>query len=374
MVLAFLELVFAIPIFTYYIIHYLKYRAMHAGYLTLFTFCVGAGIFWESSRLFLAFSYHIFYEVLDGFFFLLKSFSAFLGAFVLLELAIKIINKSGLGSKYYNIIRIVYIMIVPLITLFIFYTNIRIGPDGLGLYEYQVNQVMVPLFYIFYLPVAIFMFLEIRKIQALIKNKKTIKIYNLFIIFLVLAVFDRFFAINYTYYYGNSVPAIFSNFCLKLIYTISIFILLFKFGNFIEFIGVYFDIKTIYLINNKGMTIYTYNFQYGGKDLITSSRDLVLGGFMYAISRGLKHIIEATGELETIKIGNKSVIFTQGNYLFGALFATESTPILKDKLVLFVKNVEDKYKTIFEQEKGEYLIIMKSPEHNLDEIVWEIFR
>lgn len=328
---------------------------------------------WESLRMFFFIYIPIFYDILDEFIFILKSFLIFIGIFVLLELAIKILQKAGLSSKYYIIARITTFMAIPLFSILNFCTYIKIGPNELGINEYQVNQILILLFYSIYIPIAVFLYYKINNAKKMFNNKKPVKIFNILIILLISTVVERLIALSYSYYFGTSLNAIIINFCFKLSYTFGLFILLFKYPDFLEFIGVYFDIKSIYLINNKGDTIYRFDFQSIDHDLPPNSRDLVLGGFIYAISRGLKHIVDVPGELETLKIGNVTIFLTHGKYIFGTLFATENTPILIQKLVAFVKNVENKYRTILENEESP-ILKFKDLEKDLNILVSEIFR
>ncbi|MFX1449280.1 MAG: hypothetical protein ACFFCM_00475 [Promethearchaeota archaeon] len=373
LILAIVVFIFGYPILINYVTRYLRYRASNTQYITLILISFGISIYWESYRTFSFIVFHGIFKALDEFLFIFGTFFIFVGIFITVELTISVIKKSGFDSKTLLIIRTISFLAIPLISILNFFTYSRTEPNNLGIYVFQVHLSLIPIFYLIYLPIALFLSYKIKNTQKEIKNRRTAGIFTIFSIFLIVIVVERLFSVSYIYYYGNDELANILNFSLKSGYFIGLFILIFKFPDFIEFIGVYFDLKSIYLITKNGETVYRFDFQIIDKNLSSTARDLVLGGFIYAISGGLKHVIDVTGELETIKIGNITIIFKFGEKLFGTLITADNTPILEDKLSKFVKEVETEFKEVIDHWVGD-ISLFKDDEKTIDTIIMEIFR
>ncbi|MFX0132681.1 MAG: hypothetical protein ACFFDN_03445 [Candidatus Hodarchaeota archaeon] len=364
---------FGFTTFSYFLVRFLKYRAKNTGLIALLHFSAGFGIVWQMYRVYVLILLGGILTGLDESLFIINTSFIFIGLYLLVEITIQFIQKSGDVSRVNNIIRIIYIMAIPLLSVINIFTYLKTAPNSFGIYVYQVHPIMIPIFFILYLPVALFLYHKLRTIGHEFKNRETYKILLVFTFLLIFMMTERLLSISYTYQYGNEISAILFNFSMRISYIVGLFILVFKYPTFLEFVGVFFDVKSLYLISKKGETIYGYDFESMEPELPSTLSDLILGGFVYAISGGLKHIIKFTGDIETIKMRNVTILFIHGKEIFAILFSTEYTPILRKKLNDFVNKVETKYETILKNWKGD-LTIFRKPKNNLEELVWEIFR
>ena len=183
--------------------------------------------------------------------------------------------------------------------------------------------------------------------MSTIASKKLLKLYEqrfqraltIFIITLFIHVMSQYF----TFF---STEARILSVCL-LVASCIIGVYFFKTDpNFLVRIGTSFAFKSIFLIKNNGQTIYSHEFQ----QMLSQTKDkktinYLLGGFIYALSHGIKEIVKHDygSALRSMDFGTFKMLFYYTDQLFGVLFATTSNNLMYNKLKNFVDAFEQTF-------------------------------
>ena len=126
-----------------------------------------------------------------------------------------------------------------------------------------------------------------------------------------------------------------------------------KYPRFMDNFSTYFCVKSLFLIKDSGQTILGLDFQQNPDENYRAQKDLLLGGFLYAISSGLEFTAALKGKLKTLEIGDTTLIIKYGKYTFGVLFVTEHTETIYEHFNAFMEEFEEKYEKPLKNWTGE---------------------
>lgn len=132
-------------------------------------------------------------------------------------------------------------------------------------------------------------------------------------------------------------------------------IFLVKKHNFLAQIHSTFAYKSLYVIRNNGQTIYSHEFERiidGMKD--TKTIQYLIGGFIYAITHGIKEIIKEEYEtyLRVMDFGKLKMLFYYGEAVFGVLFSKESNKVIYNRLEQFINQFEREFVQLSEDKSA----------------------
>lgn len=142
-------------------------------------------------------------------------------------------------------------------------------------------------------------------------------------------------------------------------------ILYIKNPKILVYLGSVLGMKSIYIVRNNGMTIYTKDFTPSSViDKTDRNRiNLLIGGFVYAISHGIKEIIkhEYQTNLKSMNFGIIKLIFGYGEKVFGVLFTTSTNDYLQKRLTQFIKRFEEENAEKLDTWIGDITYMSKKP-------------
>ncbi len=224
---------------------------------------------------------------------------------------------------------------------------------GYTFYTFRINEILFYSIIALSIPFMILLSIRLRIILKEIRNR-TIKnqLMLLGFIFITL-ILERYYNMGH-FVLPHSFNGLLVEFSLITFSAIIALVIFLKYPNLLELISTYFCVKSIYVIKKKGgQLLFGYDFHEAGKKDFTEPENLLLGGFLYAISRGLEITLKLSGDLELIQIENNYLIFKQGRFVVGLVFATEDLPTTQLNLLLFLQNFEKHYETKLRQWKGD---------------------
>lgn len=316
-------------------------------------------------------------ELLDTIFFI-STFVAVFAAFAALLRIISILSRqSGVNinpesdkrkESYMRMVSIIVVGIVAFINVVSYY---KTPIDARGFYLYQLNPYVFLITSLIYFPLIFFIFKRTRLIFKKIQDKE---LRNHLIILIAMV---SIWTINIHFYIGIY-PVLPSYYILTLIhfslflFSIVFYTVLFrKHPGFMEDLSTYFCVKSLYLIKDSGQTILGLDFQeFKNKDYRTQ-QELLLGGFLYAISSGLEFTTTLKGKLKTLVIGDTTLIIKYGKYTFGVLFVTEHTETIHEHFDAFMEKFEAKYENALKNWTGE---ISKFKINEIEELLEPYFK
>jgi hypothetical protein len=124
--------------------------------------------------------------------------------------------------------------------------------------------------------------------------------------------------------------------------------LIFRYPNFAEDLGIYYSVKSLYIITKTGRTLFNYNFKKSetqDEDLVYSD-EFMIGGFISSLGNGLKKAIQLEGEPSLIDLGDYKLLFKYGEIVIGVLLITTAVnEKLKSILDRFISKFEAYYKS-----------------------------
>ncbi len=123
-----------------------------------------------------------------------------------------------------------------------------------------------------------------------------------------------------------------------------------KYPELLVQIGSSFAYKSLYILRNNGQTIYTYEFEASDELKDDNMIRYLIGGFLYAISHGIKEIIkeEYNTILRTMDFGKLKMQFYYGKKVFGLLFTREANNQIYNKLNNFIDEFEELFEDFIE--------------------------
>ena len=321
--------------------------------LLLFSFIFnGVIIFYISIRL-ITFALNLqLNDTLDNYFFDLSFILILVNITIAARMLHVIYRQSGHEFKYEIIIRYSYLLVAVILSSLNIFTVYVTPIDFYGFYLYQISPIISLSVTFVYTPLLILLTYQTSKIQKSIKGKKIVNHINYLGLFFMIIPLVNFGYIGSFYVIPNT--SVFNIMYLIGILVIMAFIILtlYKYPNFLETITTYFCAKSLYVIEESGQMIYSYNFQKINQEYFTS-KELLLGGFIHAITSGIQSTIESSEKVQAIDLGDTTLIIKHGKFVFGVLFATENTISLHQKLNIFIEKFEKKFANILDGWDGE---------------------
>ncbi|NVM01775.1 MAG: hypothetical protein HWN67_05545 [Candidatus Helarchaeota archaeon] len=355
-----------IPIFIIYILYisilfrisvqYLKYHTKINQILYFSFLCLGYGILFDCYRIISLVFFGFVYDPIDKSGFIVKLIFIFLGISAIFYLINKIIEQSGHKMKYDNIIRTFYGLVVIGMLILNIFTFYKTDVDEFGFYTYQIDLILCSVLLLILLPLG-FYFLNItRIILKEIRNENIAKQIKFFRLLFSFFVIERIYSLYYYYLFPYFIHNFLTDLSMILLISIGNFLFFHKYPNFLENISAYFCVKSIYLVSVKGVIIYDFDFQKESyKDPFTT-KELLTGGFLFILTRGIETILDLKGRIKTMNFGDINIIFKYSKYVFGLLIVTEYTPINIEKLSKFIEKFETQYEKELENWSGELFI------------------
>ncbi|NVM29761.1 MAG: hypothetical protein HWN65_13035 [Candidatus Helarchaeota archaeon] len=334
-------------------------------------FCFLFGVIWESCRIL----YLIFTPApeapFERFAFALKVFFILLAISLVFQIIIIVNRQSGhqiLGESY---IRYFYLLALLVFTIINGYSYYQSKPNAFGFSTYQVHPIVSLIIFALYIPLLIFIVIRLSITIKDIKNKSLFTQVIFLATFFVVIEVERYIIITFYEFLSHPI-AIIIDLSVILIVAVTSLILFIKNIDLLEEISTYFGIRSIYLIRKDGgQMIYGFDFRREGDSDPLAPDRLLLGGFIYSISHGLASTLKTRGELESIQIGDLTLIFKHGKYVIGILFLTEETPMVSLKLLTLMERFERHYETDLEHWTGD---LTKVSTQALQDWIDELFR
>jgi len=142
-------------------------------------------------------------------------------------------------------------------------------------------------------------------------------------------------------------------------------ILFYKKPKILVHFGSSVGVRSIFIVRNNGMTIYTKDF---AKATVINKEDksrinLLIGGFVYAISHGIREIIrkEYEANLKSMNFGSIKMIFGYGKKVFGVLFTHSVNDYLQRKLTEFIDEFEKVNAETLDSNMGDVTYMTRKP-------------
>ncbi len=321
--------------------------------LLIYLICISFGIIYDSLRLFSFFLFNHLDYWIDRYGFVVKVFSTLISFSVMMRITFKFRELSGNEVKYANFMRgfyVIALLSLSFLNAITFYPQIYFE---LGLYVYMVDPMLLYVIYPLYSLLLLFLVITGKEIFKYIRNNKIRK--KLIILSSIVAslLIGRLLALGLIQSFHSIVLTFLVNYVLVSIILSFFCIFILKYPDFIEEISTYFNVKAIYLIEEKGTLLYQFNFQQESSQEPITSNQILLGGFIRAINQGLRKYLDIKGIINAINIGNFNLLFKQGKHIYGTLLTTDFTPKTHEKLEKFVMKFEDAYGASLESWKGE---------------------
>jgi len=225
-----------------------------------------------------------------------------------------------------------------------YYTTI---PNDFGFFMFQFNFILYWITFFSYGPVILFVFYGNQKIKKNMKSKKIAFQFSIFTIILLLLIAERTYSLGMPGFLYHSLfmnldfNTLLDNVLISII-LISFIIFLLKCPDFLEKVGCYFSIKTVFIIRNSGQLLFEYDFDIGELNDAMTSKNSLIGGFIYAISEGLKELLNLAEkeEINAFKSKDRSLLVKQEKYTIGVLITAEDSLLFHKKLLKFIKEFE----------------------------------
>jgi hypothetical protein len=308
------------------------------------------------------FSYGIFYDLIrilifqfggtiveyqDQLGYFLEVTFLFFNCSVLLRIALILNRQSGHPFKRENFLRYLFMGIAAIFSLFNIY-HFEVTPtDATGYYTYQISPVMTILSFTVYISLFAFMFLRALEFFREIRDKRLKTQVGVCMIFFAFLLVERFSnnALYYLLFSYVSYLIVINLLGLAILAIVGLGLILYN-PNFLDNVSTYFCVRGVYLIEKKGgYVLYGYNFQNRLRQEIRSQDEMLLGGFIQAISTGLSFTLNIDGVIQVIQASGEYIYFAHGDYVFGVVFSTDANERIGNKLMSFVEKFEMEYES-----------------------------
>ena len=314
-------------------------------YAVVFFLCLGFGVLYSNLRLITFIISNSFNLLIDEYGFIIKIFATLFSFSVMLRITIRFRQLTGDKVKNQGFIRLFYVLstiIFSTINVLNFYPYFYIE---LGYYVYLVDPFLLFLIYLTFFPSFIYIISSWRKNIANIDNKKLKQQLN------YLNLPAGFLLIGRLLDFGVIPPLQTTTFTFiinEMFVSIALIIqtiIYFTYTDAMERFSFYFNVKSIFLIENRGKLLFEYEFSKKQEShLPISSRDIILGGITHAINQGLNKYLGIQRMVNTLKIGAYNLLFYYGKNIMGILLATE----FSGKTIKNLKKLVEKFEITYE--------------------------
>ncbi len=342
-ILAILASIFIPLLLLRYLLYHLKYGSKLTRYMLMALGGFGLGIIYTSFRI-IHFQFFGPVDVLiDVFGFQISVFLSLLSMYAILRIFLVISKRSGHPIKRANYIRLLYMLFVIIFSTLNLIKYSRSDTTISEYYIYHVDPVLNLLVLAAYIPIMLFLIITAKNVLTQINNRKLIVQTLLLGFMLFVLVIERAYNLGYNYsklFFTVTADVLLLDFiAITFLWIFGLTVVLVDPG-FVETFNAHFALQSLYLMRKEGGEI-LYHHEFG-ESSVEADRFL-LGGFVYAMSSGLKQLLAAKPSVETIELGSLTILFTHGNHVLGVLFVIENIPLLKTRLNTFLEQVEHLY-------------------------------
>ncbi|NHI90893.1 MAG: hypothetical protein EAX96_00235 [Candidatus Lokiarchaeota archaeon] len=365
--------IMAFIVITYYFTFILKQKQKKSlnRIVLLILISLGYGICYESIRL-LCFigliPYFKIYDIVGNYFVIFLTLYALS---CLLKLFLIINRQSGKEIKEGNLIRQIYGIILIVFFGLNVLTYRQSPPAELGFFEFMLDPIIFITLLLTYLPLLIFLSFKSYKLFINVNNEKVKRQLKIGAFFFGTFILERIINLGGSIIFPISLLKIILEFNYLFILEIFAILFIFKEPDFFDNLSCYFSVKSVYILKSSNEILCGYNFHEEESEIIFSSDQLLLGGFIYAISNGLKMSLKIEGEVDEIEIGDTTLIIKRGKKIFIILFVTELTEKIHDKVEEFIEAFETLYKDELDKSA---IDISKFHSENTQKLLFDIFK
>ena len=296
----------------------------------------------------------------DNFFFVIKFFLFWVGLAAMVRVVMILSRQSGHEVKYESILRYSILAGLGTFSLLNLFTHETTPLSGINsfsgagsFYLYQINQGLFIAILIFSFPVLVLLAVQLNKILKEVRDKPLAKQTLLLGLLFVLLVGERYFNLGH-YFIPLSLTTFLIELSIVTFVSVSALLVFFTNPDFLEALSTYFCVRSIYMIMKKGgQLLFGYDFQKEIQKNVLSPDQLLLGGFVYAVSRGLEMSIQPGATIDTIQVGDMNLIFKHSKYVIGLAFISEDIPLVHFNLLLLMQRFERTYEKELEMWTGD---------------------
>ncbi|NHI94853.1 MAG: hypothetical protein EAX96_20355 [Candidatus Lokiarchaeota archaeon] len=365
------ELSLGALIFTFLSINFFKNRTELNLLLIEVFFGMGFGVLFNDIIL----QYHIIFNensfYIGEILFFVQLLLLLLAISAELRISILLNEKRGHKVKLGKGFRVVYILSAAIFFIFNYLTYYITPVNEIGYYYFQINPITTIILACVYAPLLFYLIVRQTIYLTKIQNKElVIKGYLLGFFFTALPIV-RFTFLSFYPTLGNSVSTLIIERVIMIILLIFFAVLILSDFRFLERIFSYFAPNALFIIKDSGQTIFGYNFKSTHDKEYFSRQQLLLGGFLYAISKGLENTLYLHGKLKTIEIGETSLAIKHGKHVIAVLFVSEITRIINENFDIFLNEFENAYSDQLEHWNGS---ISKFDKTKFEELVLKYFK
>ena len=346
-----------------------KFQSKVNDLITRISAFLGISISYDSLRLiFFIFDLPIphFYDQVG---YCLKLLVIYLALYYEFRLLNILMNSSNHEFKYEQIIRFFFNLLISIAALGSTFTSYPTETSPFGFNIYKMNDFLLYGLMGSTLIIFIYILFQSRIFFQEIKNKRTRKL--LLVVFCLVGILtvDRVVScgtiVGHIHYY-SFIPKIVITLTISTV--MSIFFL--KYPNFLESFNVYLNLKALHVIKNNGHLVYSYNFFNEEEQDMGTQRNLLLGGIIYAVTKGMPISMETENEIKVLEFGEEILLLGNGKEVFAVLEVLVNADILESKLNSFIALFEETY---LEDLKNWVGLINKFSNKTTKDLIYKVF-
>ncbi|NHI94647.1 MAG: hypothetical protein EAX96_19300 [Candidatus Lokiarchaeota archaeon] len=337
------------PTITILIKNFYRFKTRINNYLLRISFCFGFGTFTNLFRI-LFFIYPMYlYPFADKLAYCVKLILYTIGLFYEVRLIEILYKNSGQKLQIEQFRKIIHTFFIASISIICLFTVEKSPISPSGLYTYTINAGLFWVLTSLILTVFFFIIIMARKVFI---NTKTIEIKKRLTIALTLfafLTFEGYLNVRYFSWLPYGYPFIIFDVIFLIVLLGGILVAFVKFPDLLEVLNIYFNVGSIYIIKENGEFIYSEDFLDKSSEDVVYSRKELLGGFIFAISRGVGLALKTDAKVSAIDFGNLKLIIEQGMHVYGVLIVKDYSPILEERLLKIINQFEKKFQKDLEK-------------------------
>jgi len=343
--LSFALLILAFIFIAYYALYLIriKEKTELVKIVLLILISLGYGVVYEAFRLLTFIGLFPYLRILDiiGYYFVI--FLTLLSFNLMFRILLILSRQSGNKLKHGQLIRNVFIILLIGFSGVNILTYFETSPIELGFFEFITSPILFYILLICYIPFFFYIYVKMSRLFNNVTNKRILFQVRVVVIFFGIFMVERFLDMGGGLVFPVSFLRVVVEFTfISILFSICVAFIL-RDPDFYDNLSSYFCVKSIYLLRKSGQMLFGYNFQEEESEINFTSDQLLIGGFIYAISNGLKMSLKLEGEVDEIDIGETTLIIEHGEKTFAILFVSEHTEKLHQKIQTFIKTFEKQF-------------------------------
>ncbi len=363
LILIIMVIIIYIPFLYIIIKNYFVYQTRINSLLLRITFCFGFAYTYDFLRVgFFIFNWYLYpFADLTGY---CVKYMLFLIGFYYEARLISILNKnSGNEMKFENIRKTIHLVFIGCFFAICLLTikQTEVSPSGLYTFAPSVG-LFLPMTIFFGIVSTILVFMA-AKLVLNTKEKEVKKRVIITVLFFGFLTLINYLNIRNFILFPYDYPYILFFISYILILLGCLLFASLKFKGLLEVLNLYFNIDSLYVISEKGEFILSHDFKEMDSEEVHTSRKEMLGGFIYAITRGVGLALKIDAKVNLLDFGDLKLVIEQGKYTYVVLLINEYSPIFEEKIIKIVNEIENSFesdlktinKEISEQKKEEIL-------------------